>query len=98
MALKKYNDLPISEVIRQVVEENNWKTSLYQNKIKEIWLLHMGKTINNYTRELKLRGKKLFIRIDSAPLRQELNFSKSKIIDLLNDELGEPFVTDVIIR
>lgn len=96
--MKKYNDEPISEVIKQLVEKNNWKAKLFQNKIKEIWLLKMGTTISSYTSELRVRGKKLFIQISSAPLRQELTYNKSKIIDLLNEELGEEYLTDVIIR
>ena len=72
MALKKYNDQHLSEVLKEIVAKNNWKSKLYKNKVKEIWILNMGPTIASYTREIKLRGKKLFISIASAPLRQEL--------------------------
>ena len=98
MALKKYNDQPISEVLKELVAKNNWKSKLYQNKVKEIWVLSMGPSISSYTREIKLSRKKLFISIASAPLRQELSYSKTKIIDLINEGLGEEYVTDVIIR
>lgn len=98
MAFKKYNDQPISEVLKELIAKNNWKSKLYHNKVKEIWVLNMGNTINSYTKEIKLRGKKLFISIASAPLRQELTYSKTKIIDLINEELGEEYITDVIIR
>jgi predicted nucleic acid-binding Zn ribbon protein len=98
LALKKYNDLPISEVLKQLVEKNNWKEKLFQNKVKEIWVLKMGTTINSYTKEIRLRRQKLFITIGPAPLRQELTYSKTKIIDLLNEELGEEYIKDVIIR
>lgn len=98
MAFKKYNDQPISEVLQELIAKNNWKSKLYQNKVKQIWVLNMGKTITSYTKEIKLRGKKLFISIGSAPLRQELSYSKTKIIDLINEELGEEYITDVIIR
>ncbi len=98
MAFKKYNDQPIADVLKELVAKNNWKSKLYQNKVKQIWVLKMGPSISGYTREIKLRGKKLFISIGSAPLRQELSYSKTKIIDLINEGLGEEYVTDVIIR
>jgi len=98
MAFKKYNDQPISEVLKELVAKNNWKSKLYQNKVKKIWILNMGPSISGYTKEIKLRGKKLFISISSAPLRQELSYSKTKIIELINEGLGEEYVTDVIIR
>ena len=98
MAFKKYNDQPIAEVIKELVAKNNWKSKLYQNKVKEILVLNMGPSISGYTKEIKLRGKKLFISISSAPLRQELAYSKTKIIELINEGLGEEYITDVIIR
>ena len=84
--------------MQELIAKNNWKSKLYQNKVKEIWVLNMGNTINSYTKEIKLRGKKLFISIGSAPLRQELSYSKTKIIDIVNEGLGEEYITDVIIR
>ena len=98
VALKKYNDQTLAEVLQQIIEEKNWKAKLYQTKIKEIWLLNMGTTIASYTKELKLRRKKLFIGISSASLRQELSYSKEKIITLMNEGLGEEYITDVVIR
>jgi len=98
MALKKYNDQPIAEVLKELMVKNNWKSKIYQTKVKEIWVLKMGPSISSYTREIKLRGKKLFISISSAPLRQELAYSKTKIINLINEGLGEEYVLDVIIR
>ncbi|MFK7978528.1 MAG: DUF721 domain-containing protein [Saprospiraceae bacterium] len=98
MAFKKYNDQPIADVIKELVAKNNWKSKLYQNKVKEIWVLNMGPSISGYTKEIKLRGKKLFISISSAPLRQELSYSKTKIIELINEGLGEEYITDVLIR
>ncbi len=98
MAFKKYNDQTLAEILRQIVEEKNWKAKLYQTKIKEIWVLNMGTTIAGYTKELRLRRKKLFIGISSAPLRQELSYSKEKIIALMNEGLGEEYITEVVIR
>ena len=96
---KKYNDQPISEVLKELVQQNNWKAKLYQNRVKEIWLLHMGKTISSYTKEIRLSRRKLFIRIESAALRQELTMNKAKIIELMNNELEEEgYVQDVIVR
>ncbi|MAS52953.1 MAG: hypothetical protein CMD20_07095 [Flavobacteriales bacterium] len=39
---------------------------------------------------------KLLIRLDSAALRNELSFGKSKIVKSLNDELGTEIVKEII--
>ena len=58
----------------------------------------MGTVVNNYTTEIKLRRKKLYVSISSAPLRQELSYGKEKIIKMFNEELGGDYIEDVIIR
>ncbi|HNJ90622.1 MAG TPA: DciA family protein [Chitinophagales bacterium] len=40
----------------------------------------------------------LTIYINSAPLKQDLGFSKQQIIDRVNEELGERVVKEVAIR
>jgi hypothetical protein len=38
----------------------------------------------------------LFLQIESAPLRNELFRAKSKIIELINREMGSALVQDVV--
>jgi len=96
--LKKYNDQKLSEVLKGMVDNKKWKGKLFQTKVKELWVLNMGTSINSYTTDIKLRGFKLFITISSAPLRQELSYSKDKIKNIINEGLGEEYVKDVVIR
>ncbi len=96
--IKKHNDLPISEVIQDFIKENRLKPQLNETRVRSLWESKMGKTIATYTSNLSVRKGTLQITILSAPLRQELSFSKDKIKKMLNDELGEEFIKEVIIR
>jgi hypothetical protein len=40
----------------------------------------------------------LYLTILSAPLKHELSYAKDKIRDLINEELGESYIQDVVIR
>lgn len=40
----------------------------------------------------------LYITLDSPTLKTELSFSKDKIKDMLNTELGEKYILEVIIK
>ena len=81
-----------------MVETYRLKARLNQTRVQNLWETVMGKTIAGYTREIKVRKNKLYLTIESAPLKQELSLSKPKIIRMLNEELGENFIEDVIIR
>ena len=94
----KSTETSLKDVLKAMVKSLNMKPGLYQNQLQKIWLEKMGTTIFNHTKEIKLYKNRLFLTIDSAPLKQELTFSKDKIIRMLNDELGEDYIEDVILR
>jgi len=71
---------------------------LYEVKIKKFWQEVMGTTINQYTTDIKIRGRKIFITIESAPLRQELAMGKEKLLFVLNREIGEDYLEAIVIR
>jgi predicted nucleic acid-binding Zn ribbon protein len=74
------------------------KPRLTEVRIQENWEQMMGKTISRYTENIQLIDGKLMITTTVAPLKQELNYSKDKIIKLVNEMLGEKVVREVIIR
>jgi len=96
--MKKHNDQRIDEVLKNLVGGYKHKSKLYKNKLATTWENMMGATIAKYTSRISIRNKKLFITIDSAPLKQELSFAKEKIKKVMNEELGEQFIDEVVIR
>ena len=96
--MKKHNDQRIDEVLKNLVGGYKHKSKLYKNKLSTTWESLMGGTIAKYTSRISIRNKKLFVTIESAPLKQELSFSKDKIKKLMNEELGENYINEVVIR
>lgn len=81
-----------------MVDTYKLRSKLNQAKIKSMWVDLMGPSINRYTTDVKIRAKKLYVTIQSATLRQELSMGKEKIRKLINEELGEEYIQEVIIR
>lgn len=98
MMPKKHNDVTLKEALKMLIQSYKLKGGYYQTKISKIWADKMGSQINKYTVSMNLRKKKLFVTINSAPLRQELSMGKSKIIKMLNEELEENFIQDIIFK
>lgn len=67
-------------------------------RIQDNWEQLMGKTIARYTQSIQLIDNKLIVTTTVAPLKQELTYSKDKIIKLVNEMLGENIVKEVMIR
>jgi hypothetical protein len=57
----------------------------------------MGKNIQKYTYKVVYKKGVLYVRLKSSVLKEELTFEKTKVIKLLNQELGKEYVTDLII-
>lgn len=96
--MRAENEQTLKEVLQQLVKSYRMQGRLHQLRLEKVWAKLMGPTINGYTSELRIRKKKLYITITSAPLRQELSYSKEKLLHLLNEQLGEEYLEEVVLR
>jgi predicted nucleic acid-binding Zn ribbon protein len=67
------------------------------NRIRVLrqWEKVMGPKLVRYTRELQFNNGEVFIKLDSAPLRNELSMSATKLIEALNEGLPVPVVKSI---
>ena len=96
--MKKHNDQKINLVLDDMLESFKLKGKINQTRVVNCWKEVMGATISRYTRTVRLSKSKLYITIDSGPLKQDLVFGKEKIKEKINAHLGEDCVKEVIIR
>ncbi|WP_146969126.1 DUF721 domain-containing protein [Chitinophaga sp.] len=94
----RYGITTMGDALRDFMDKSRMKPRLTEVRIRENWEQIMGKTISRYTEGIQLIDGKLLISTNVAPLKQELSYSKDKIIKLVNEMLGEPVVREVVIR
>lgn len=94
----RYGTITMGDALKDFMNKSRMKPRLNEVRIKENWEQIMGKTISRYTENVQLIDGKLLISTSVAPLKQELSYSKDKIIKLVNEMLGEPVVREVVIR
>jgi hypothetical protein len=86
----------ISETFNEMLDAFKIRTKYNQANIIDSWKELMGEAIHRQTKELFFSNKKLFVRIVSASLKQELSMHKTMVLDKLNKHLGENMVEEVI--
>ena len=74
------------------------KGNIQALQITDVWEDLMGKTIARYTDSIQIINQTLFITTSIAPLKNELLYQKEKIIQRVNDALGDHVIKDVVIR
>ena len=88
----------IGDAIRQFLNQSRIKGDIQAMQVEEVWEKVMGKTIARYTDNLKIINRTLFITTHVAPLKQELLYQKEKIIQRINEALGERVIEEVVIK
>lgn len=98
MAKRNNMGLPIGEALREFIKENRLEKGIDRVNAREAWKKVMGKGVSNYTDSVELRNETLFVALSSSVLREELSLGKSKIIVLLNKELGKDIIKKLVLR
>lgn len=98
MAKRLSNENSIAEILKEIIQSNNLEKGLNQISVADAWKNLMGNGVNNYTKDVILKGSTLYVQLTSSVLREELSYGKQKIITMINQELGSEIVKDVVLR
>ncbi len=88
----------MGEALKAFIDKNKLQQGIDKVQVKEAWVTLMGNGVNNYTTGVELRGDVLYISLSSSVLREELSHGKSRIIVMLNKELGKDLVKKLVLR
>lgn len=91
-------EFSIAEAMQQFLEQSRIKGSIQALQVEDAWEQIMGKTIARYTESIKIIDKTLFITTSVAPLKQELIYQKNKIIQRVNEALGQAIINNVVVK
>ncbi|MCO6460678.1 MAG: DUF721 domain-containing protein [Saprospiraceae bacterium] len=91
------NEKSFRELMKEYIKLPGIRQQYIKVVLKMTWEENMGPLITKYTRRLTLSKGVLTIKVDSAPLRQELSFNKIKIIEMYQKAFGEDLVREIVI-
>ncbi|MEN9335345.1 MAG: hypothetical protein RLZZ500_332 [Bacteroidota bacterium] len=95
---RQSNENSISEVLKAFIQTNKLEAGLERVDAEKVWRSLMGNGVNSYTREVVLKGTTLYVTLSSSVLREELSHGKTKIIGMLNEELGKEVIKELVLR
>jgi predicted nucleic acid-binding Zn ribbon protein len=92
------SEYSLADALKLFLNQSRLKGSIMALKIDEVWEKIMGKTIARYTEKIEIHGQTLYITTHVAPLKQELLYKKERIMELVNEALGEKLIKEVVIK
>jgi hypothetical protein len=88
----------MQDAMKEFLKKSRLKGSIQALQIEEVWEEIMGKTVAKYTDKIQIINHTLFISSTVAPLKNELLYQKEKIMERVNEALGEHIVKEVVIK
>lgn len=100
MSKKRFFDEHIGDALKRYLSTDNRRLSdkYLESKIKEILKTKLGDLLGSYTTNVLFKNGRLYITLNSAPLKSELMQGRQKLIKLLNDDLKGEYVNDIILN
>lgn len=97
--MKRTEAQSIGEIIDRVMMEGDNARNVRLQRASYLWIEVVGAGINRYTtRRYVTDDGVLHVYLSSAPLKNELQFHRSRIIESINSLIGEEIITGLIIH
>ena len=93
---RKKDAAPLADVFQDLLKAYRLEDTYQEKLLISSWPELVGKTIADRTSNVYIKDKKLFVKITSGPVKKELQLNKSKVIALIESQIGKGIVEDVV--
>ena len=95
---RNYKLKPIKNIIESFVEQDSISDGIFNIKIQKAWENAVEKKILDYTKEIYVKGDILYIKVSNPILKQEILYSRQKVINLINEELEKDLINKIVLK
>ncbi len=94
--MSRTNDKSMKEAIEQMLNVYKIKRKFDETSIVAHWDELVGKSVANRTKEIYIHNKKLFLKIESSVIRNQIQMMHTQIIQNINERSGAELIEDII--
>ena len=94
--MRKPNDVSVKDAISKMLDVYRLRKKFDETSVVSMWPEIMGTAIANRTTQIYIYDKKLFIRLESSVIKNELLMVKQGIIDKLNEKAGSKVILEIV--
>ena len=91
------NNTDIKNLINVFLKKNRLENGLLDLEVKKVWFEVMDNGIANYTRDVNLKNKTLYVKLNSPALREELSYGKEKLINIINQKFKKEIINKIVL-
>ena len=91
------NNTEIKDLVYIFLKKNKLEKGLLDLEVKKVWFEVMENGIANYTKDINLKNKTLYIKLSSPALKQELSYGKEKLKNLINQKFEKEIINRIVL-
>ena len=92
------NNNEIKNLLDIFLKKNNLEKGLLDLEVKRAWHELMENGVSNYTTDVSLRNKTLYIKLSSPALKEELSYGKEKLMKLINERFKKKIIQKIVLN
>ena len=96
--MKKNDENSLKKVINRLIKAYGWEEKMDSVDLMNSWDKIVGGIIAKHTTNLYVKDKTLYVSLDSSVLRSELHMARTRLIDMINKEVGKKIIEDIVLR
>lgn len=94
--MKEKDPLPLGGVISAILRSGELGKKFAQEQIKEEWAKLSNGNIAKYTSSVNVRERKLFVKLTSPLLKNDLMMQRSELAKRLNEKVGVEVIDEIV--
>ncbi len=89
---------PLKKTIDKLLRAYGYQDQLDELEIIKIYEGLVGKMFANHTQKIGFKNKILYVKLDSASLKQELSYVKEGLVEKINRTMGRGVVDKIVVK
>ena len=98
LKMRRNNTNTIGQIIKKIISNNKLSKRLDVLNILDVWNNIIGKDLEKYIKSTKLVDDKLYVKLRSSIVRNEMSYKKAQLIQKINKKLNKDVIKDIILK
>jgi predicted nucleic acid-binding Zn ribbon protein len=94
--MNRTNDKSLKDAIEQMLQVYKLKRKFDETSLVAFWPELVGVSVANRTKNIYIRDRKLYIRLESSVIKHELLMIRTQIMDKLNEKAGSTVIDEIV--
>ncbi|MCD4666017.1 MAG: DUF721 domain-containing protein [Bacteroidales bacterium] len=94
--MKTTNEQTLNNVIKDILSTYKLEDGINEARLVSVWDEVVGELISKHTEKIFVKGKKLYVKLDSPALKNELSYARNQLIKNLNKAVNNLIIENIV--